>query len=313
MNPVSAAVVLFSVLFPTKAWFTPEQPILIDVRAEAPVSLALTDFAGKPFDARESVEVPEARTVDVRALYQTLQMPGTYILYAVPKDADLSQFVGTPLVISVRRDVRRDAPPTAMVIHVSPLRYAVMETDKGEITIAFYHDVAPHTAENFLLLAAGGYFDGLTFHRIVPEFVIQSGDPRGDGSGGPGYRINAEFSDRAHDLGTLSMAREEDPIEKQGAAPRAEYADSGGSQFFICLKRTRQLDRRFTVFGKVTAGLDAVRAIGATPVGGEQGDVPQEKVSIRRVTVRPVTRENNPYVGLLSTESEPAAPEKPKE
>jgi cyclophilin family peptidyl-prolyl cis-trans isomerase len=164
-------------------------------------------------------------------------------------------------------------------------------------------------------LAAGGYFDGLTFHRIVPEFVIQSGDPRGDGTGGPGYRIDAEFNERAHEPGTLSMAREEDPIERQGAAPRPEYADSGGSQFFISLKRNRQLDRRFTVFGKVTDGMDAVRAIAATPVGGEQGDAPQDRVTIKSVTVRPATADANPYANLLTAQDDageaPALPTGP--
>lgn len=313
MSPASVALVLLSVLFPSKAWYAPGQPIDVEVRAEGTVSLVLTDFAGKPFDPRGPIEVKEARTVDLRASYQTLDTPGTYVLYAVPEGQDLKEFVGTPLVISVRRDNRRDAPPTPMVVHVSPLCYAAMDTDKGEIDVAFYYDAAPHTTANFLSLAGGGFYDGLTFHRIVPEFVIQSGDPVGDGSGGPGYRINAEFSDRGHDLGTLSMAREEDPIEKQGAAPRPEYADSGGSQFFICLKRTRQLDRRFTVFGKVTGGIDVVRAIGAIPVGGDHGDVPQEKITIRKIAVRPVTREHNPYEGLLSIENVQPAGEKPKE
>ena len=303
MDFATTTVVLFSILLPTKTWFAPDQPLLIDVRPDgnAPVTLVLTDFAGKPFEAKGDAAVTEARQVDLRQLFETLSQPGTYILYAVPSGQDLKKFVGTPLLLSLRADTRRDAPPGVMVVKVEPLCYAVMSTDKGDMTIAFYYDVAPHTASTFLDLARGGFYDGLSFHRIVPEFVIQSGDPRGDGTGGPGYTINAEFSDREHDVGVLSMAREGDPIEKQGAMPRREWADSAGSQFFICLKRerTRQLDRRYTVFGRVVEGLDVVAAIGATPVGGETRDVPEERREIRTVKVLPVSADKNPYEGLL--------------
>lgn len=306
MDLATTTVVLFSILFPTKTWFGPDQPIPIEVRPPggAVVTLVLTDFAGKPFEAKGDAEVVEARSVDVKALFETLQQPGTYLLYAVPKDQDVTKFVGTPLVIGVRADERRDAPPGVMVVKVEPLCYAVMSTDKGDVTIAFYYDVAPDTSAAFLELARGGFYDGLTFHRIVPDFVIQGGDPRGDGSGGPGYTLNAEFSDRPHDVGVLSMAREGDPIEKQGAMPRREWADSAGSQFFICLKRetTKQLDRRYTVFGRVVKGLKVVAAIGSTPVGGESRDVPQERREIRSVKVVPVTAEDNPYEGLLRVE-----------
>ncbi|MDW8263208.1 MAG: peptidylprolyl isomerase, partial [Phycisphaerales bacterium] len=233
------------------------------------------------------------------------------LLYAVPDRANPRDFVGTPLVISVLADDRRDAPPGPMVIRVTPLRYAVMDTDKGQMTLAFYYDVAPHTVDTFLRLAEEGFYDGLTFHRIVPKLPIQGGDPRGDGSGGPGFQIGAEFNDREHDVGVLSMAREGDPIERQGAMPRPEWANSAGSQFFICLSResTRQLDRKYTVFGKVTEGLDVVESIGATPVGGETRDVPVERREIRSVKVFPVRKEHNPYETLLkvndSAEREP--------
>src|SRR3989442_8101703 len=105
-----------------------------------------------------------------------------------------------------------------MVVRVEPLRYAVMQTAHGPVTMAFYYDIAPNTVSNFLTLSEQGFYDGLTFHRIAPGFVIQGGDPRGDGTGGPGYMIDAEFSDpkdsgRSHDAGALSMARSGDPGE----------------------------------------------------------------------------------------------------
>jgi len=305
----TVAVLFFSVLFPVKTWFSPTSPLEITVRPESgPVSLVLTDFSGKVFDAKDPVEIEKETTVDLRGSYPSLEMPGTYLLFAVPKGKDLKEFSGTPLVVGVRSDPRRGGGPaaTAMVVKIEPLRYAVMSTDKGDMTMAFYYDVAPNTADNFLRLAEGGYYDGLAFHRIVPEFVIQGGDPKGDSSGGPGYQIGAEFSDREHDVGVLSMAREGDPLERQGGMPRPEFADSAGSQFFICLTRekTKQLDRKYTVFGKVTSGLDVVTAIGATLTEGPNGDTPTVVHKINRVQVLPVTAGSNPYATLLRVTEE---------
>src|SRR5207237_602090 len=94
-------------------------------------------------------------------------------------------------------------------------------------------DIAPNTCSSILSLAENGFYDGLAFHRIVPGFVIQGGDPHGDGVGGPGYSIDAEFSNVKHEEGILSMARNGDPLERQGMKPRCEYANSAGSQFFV--------------------------------------------------------------------------------
>src|SRR5205085_8570237 len=187
-----------------------------------------------------------------------------------------NDFVGTPLVIQVRTDKRRGAPPDPMVARVVPLCCAVIHTGRGDMSVAFYYDVAPNTVQNFLSLAHDGFYDGLKFHRVVPGFVIQGGDPKNDGTGGPGYNIDAEFNDRQHVEGVLSMARQGDPIEGQGALPRSEAANSAGSQFFICLDyaATKQLDRRYTAFGRVMDGLDVVQKIGATPVGGPHNDTP---------------------------------------
>src|SRR5207248_7166437 len=155
----------------------------------------------------------------------------------------------------------------------------------------------------FLSLASEGFYDGLTFHRIEADFLVQGGDPRGDGTGGPGYNIDAEFSDRKHGLGVLSMARNIDPNESPNNPPRAEYANSAGSQFFIVLngKNAAQLDGQYTVFGRVVGdeGLKVLAALGATPVADKKTGKPTTKPPvIKRIEVRPVTVKENPYSRL---------------
>lgn len=118
----------------------------------------------------------------------------------------------------------------------------------GLIKLQFFPDVAPATVANFIKLAEAGFYDGLTFHRVEPGFVVQGGDPNGNGTGGPGYSIKAEFSSKPHLRGTLAMARSQDP-------------DSAGSQFYICLAPAPFLDGKYTVFGQVTEGMDVVDGI----------------------------------------------------
>ena len=128
---------------------------------------------------------------------------------------------------------------------------AIIKTDKGDMTVQFYDKDAPGTVDNFLKLAKEGFYDGVTFHRVIPDFVIQGGDPTGTGAGGPGYKIKCELDgeNQYHDRGVLSMAH----------AGR----DTGGSQFFICHSRnnTAHLDRNHTCFGKVVENVDVVDAI----------------------------------------------------
>lgn len=128
---------------------------------------------------------------------------------------------------------------------------AIIKTEKGDMTVQFYDKDAPGTVENFLKLAKEGFYDGVTFHRVLPDFVIQGGDPTGTGAGGPGYKIKCELEgeNQYHDRGVLSMAH----------AGR----DTGGSQFFICHSRTNtaHLDRNHTCFGKVVENVDVVDAI----------------------------------------------------
>ena len=116
------------------------------------------------------------------------------------------------------------------------------------IDLEFYPADAPKTVENFVTLAKKGFYNGLTFHRVVPDFVVQGGCPKGDGTGGPGYTVPAEFNARKHVRGTLAMARSQHP-------------DSAGCQFYICYGPTPHLDRNYTVFGQVTSGMEHVDRI----------------------------------------------------
>jgi peptidyl-prolyl cis-trans isomerase B (cyclophilin B) len=129
--------------------------------------------------------------------------------------------------------------------------HAEIHTDKGVMKVSFYEKDAPGTVANFIKLSRAGFYDGLTFHRVIPEFVIQGGCPFGTGSGGPGYTIPCELNggNQFHDRGVLSMAH----------AGR----NTGGSQFFIChnRKNTAHLDKQHTCFGRVTEGLEVIDKI----------------------------------------------------
>ena len=131
------------------------------------------------------------------------------------------------------------------------MKNAIIHTEKGDMKVEFYHDDAPKTVENFISLIEKGFYNGLTFHRVIPDFVIQGGCPDGTGAGGPGYSIDCELAggNQFHDRGVLSMAH----------AGR----NTGGSQFFICHSRnnTSHLDRNHTCFGKVVEGLEVIDAI----------------------------------------------------
>ena len=125
---------------------------------------------------------------------------------------------------------------------------AIIHTEKGDMKVEFYDNDAPNTVANFLKLSKSGYYNGLTFHRVIPDFVVQGGCPNGTGTGGPGYKIDCELDggNQYHDRGVLSMAH----------AGR----NTGGSQFFICHSRnnTAHLDRNHTCFGKVVEGVDII-------------------------------------------------------
>jgi peptidyl-prolyl cis-trans isomerase B (cyclophilin B) len=156
---------------------------------------------------------------------------------------------------------------------------AVLETKFGEITLKFFPEIAPKHVNSFIELASSGFYDGTTFHRVVPGFVIQGGDPNSKskdrsqhGTGGPGYTLEAEFSNTPHKRGTLSMARAADP-------------NSAGSQFFICVADAAFLDGQYTVFGEVSEGMDVVDEIVAQP--RDSRDNPTERVEMKVKIVAP--------------------------
>ncbi len=147
---------------------------------------------------------------------------------------------------------------------------ATIGTTKGDIEVEIFTDGAPKAANNFLDLAEKGFYDGVIFHRIVPGFVIQGGDPTGTGRGGPGYQFEDEPVVGEYVRGALAMAN---------AGP-----NTNGSQFFICLEDlTGRLPKQYTLFGQVTRGLDVVDAIAAGPTGA--GDRPVDPVAMTAISV----------------------------
>ena len=130
--------------------------------------------------------------------------------------------------------------------------YAIIDTERGTIVLELYPEAAPKTVANFETLVNKGFYNGLTWHRVVPDFVIQGGDPDGTGSGGPGYTVPAEIKEK-HLRGSVATARTGDDVNPQRA--------SSGSQFYICLEPQPGLDGQYTVFGGVIKGMDAVDKI----------------------------------------------------
>jgi peptidyl-prolyl cis-trans isomerase B (cyclophilin B) len=152
--------------------------------------------------------------------------------------------------------------------------HAVIETKFGEIELEFFQEKAPGHVKNFLDLARKGFYDGTTFHRVIPGFMIQGGDPNtrdaakraSHGTGGPGYSIKAEFNDTAHKRGVVSMARAQDP-------------NSAGCQFFICVADSAFLDRQYTAFGRVVRGMEAADKVVGSP--RDKGDNPHDRVEMK--------------------------------
>jgi peptidyl-prolyl cis-trans isomerase B (cyclophilin B) len=157
------------------------------------------------------------------------------------------------------------------------LASAVIETKFGKIAFKLLPDMAPETVRNFTTLAKSGFYDGTLFHRVIPGFMIQGGDPNTKSSdkskwgfGGPGYTIKAEFNSRSHLRGIVSMARAADP-------------NSAGSQFFIVTADSTFLDRQYTVFGEVTEGIDIADKIVNQP--RDKNDCPLDEIRMTKVTI----------------------------
>ncbi len=148
---------------------------------------------------------------------------------------------------------------------------AVIETDQGEMVVEFFPRKVPITVKNFVDLILNKFYDNLTFHRVVPDFMIQGGCPNGDGTGDPGYFIQGEFTDIGHERGVISMARTADP-------------DSAGCQFFIMLKDNPELDGLYAAFGRLTSGMDTLDRIAGVPLTAQQyGDEISRPVEAPRI------------------------------
>jgi peptidyl-prolyl cis-trans isomerase B (cyclophilin B) len=152
---------------------------------------------------------------------------------------------------------------------------AIIETKFGEIELELFQEKAPGHVKNFQDLAKKGFYDGTTFHRVIPGFMIQGGDPNTrdpkasrqmHGTGGPGHTIKAEFNDTAHKRGVLSMARAQDP-------------NSAGSQFFICVADSLFLDRQYSAFGRVTRGMEVADKVVGSP--RDSRDNPNERIEMK--------------------------------
>ena len=171
--------------------------------------------------------------------------------------------LSTLTAILVREGVKRMPPSTRQIraARQTGTFTVYMQTSKGPVTMVLEGGAAPITVANFVKLAQRGFYDGLTFHRVEPGFVVQGGDPEGTGRGGPGYTIPDEKGPLRHKVGAVAMAKSSQP-------------NSAGSQFYICLSAQPDLDGEYTVFGRITAGMEVVRKL----VVGDR---------MVRVTVRP--------------------------
>jgi peptidyl-prolyl cis-trans isomerase B (cyclophilin B) len=181
---------------------------------------------------------------------------------------------------SALHDSARDKIQGCWDIKLMNNEVARIRTTHGEMIVEFWDDVAPKTVENFKTLARKGFYDGTCFHRVIKDFMIQGGDPLTKdaanesrwGTGDPGYKIKAEFNDRHHDRGVLSMARSEHP-------------DSAGSQFFICHGTPRFLDRKYTAFGKLIKGDEVLEKIATSPT--HPPDRPNQRIEVQSIQIVP--------------------------
>lgn len=184
------------------------------------------------------------------------------------------------LMIAITVGCSFAANQTLLAQSTRTIEVAVIDTDHGEMLIEMWPDVAPKTVENFKKLAGEEFYHGQAFHRIIDGFMIQGGDPLSKddsaiarwGTGGPGYSIDAEFNDKKHVRGVISMARSQDP-------------NSAGSQFFVCLADAKNLDGTYTAFGKLVAGDDVLEKLGKTEVeqSGREKSKPVTRCNLKSI------------------------------
>lgn len=194
-----------------------------------------------------------------KAVLSVMILSSVFIIGCSKESGEKKEFVNKPL-----------DPPKELPIATIKIK------DYGTVEAELYPHLAPNTVNNFIELSNNGFYNGLIFHRVVKDFVIQGGDPEGTGMGGPGYSISGEFenngfkNDISHEKGVLSMARSQHP-------------DSAGSQFFIVTKDSKNLDKEYAAFGKVTKGIDVIDKINNVEVG--KNDKPVKNIVIESISV----------------------------
>jgi len=278
IKTITLAVFLLN---PARLYFQPDQPVTVQVGEQPPAQIVLLSPEGK-VEAKASLE--GAKAVDLAAKLPAVWDGSTHHVQGV--DAE-GKAVGTPLVVvplwppepNLREHLKQQREGKPMGLRVYPETRAVLHTSEGDITIGFSPEVAPNTVKNFTDLVAGGLYTNVPFHRILPGFVIQGGDPTGTGMGGPGHMIDLEASSKKHVYGTLSMARSRDP-------------NSAGSQFFICIGEPEHLNNQYAAFGDVVEGLDAVKKIAATPLADPRAGKPRRAPVIKSAELIPAPPRN---------------------
>ncbi len=280
-------------LMPTRTYYGLNRAMPITVTNpsgnEAPIGIKLLDASNGVVGEVASVEPGK---VDLAVLFPSLWESKAYgeVLYAQLYAGD--QPTGPAIVLQPmvsQSYAELDARSGQLSWTPSPRTFTgyrayvdqdmLMSTSEGDILIRMRPDHAPNTVWNFMSLGAGGFYTDIIFHRIVTKpnrFVIQAGDPLGEGSGGPGYMVDLEDSKLPHDFGVISMARSRDP-------------NSNGSQIFICLSRaaTKALDGRYTGFGQAISGADVINKIADTPLNGESPVNPPKIKSVSLVNAAP--------------------------
>lgn len=248
-------------LNPVRGYFQPGQPVEVRIdqaalatAGEGALSLALLSPEGT---VQATAQVPQGATsVDLAALFAG---PAGNVWDGKPhfvQAARGEEALGAPLVVVPLSPPNLQTPRSPDALRVYVEQRVVLRTSLGEVTVKLDPVVAPNTTRAFMDLVRDGFYTMIKVHRVVPGFVIQAGDPRGDGTGGPGYFLDLEPSRKEHQRGTLSMARQGHDV------------NTNGSQFFICLTREAcaALDSKYTAFGEVVSGMDVVDKIAATPL-----------------------------------------------
>lgn len=286
MQMVAAALAVL-LLNPVRLYFQADQPVMIHVNVQALAELPETKDAslslvlltpGGKVQTQAQVD-PTQNTLDLMQLFpgegggkSILWNGKTWYLQLVAGQTP----IGSPLVVVPLSPPGRGGQAVS-ALRIYPEKLVIMETSMGQIGMRLDPAAAPNTTMQFANLVAGGFYTNVIFHRVIPQFVIQGGDPTGTGTGGPGFFIDLESSSKLHTRGTVSMARQGNDI------------NSSGSQFFICLSRSAvaQLDKQYTAFGDVVWGMEVVDQIVALPTTRDGSNRPLTPPVIQRATLVP--------------------------